>query len=315
MDTICCGYRLINRSKFKYIQHNFKVREILLNADKEKYLIRHIKFKVSKENNKIPSYELIIKLMDISNPSRYVLFFAFRLGGYTNSYDFKFRTELSNFNYFYEFEFFIKRIAPSNAFWNNLIDSSIPCEVHLKTDMELKFDIFRLYLDYPYSKKPHIRVNPQTGWRTLYLSTNLYIYEKNNGVRLEKRYKSQKVIRRELNLKTFKDFKMNFPISYNPFGKLRFFNIARCRPMSKSDRTMYRRVLYIVNDKKIHKTTKGKKEIWIQKNSLLNSKEILNRKFKNSFSGKLIKLFQPICFDLKAHCFNEAKLYFKKECL
>lgn len=284
-----------------------------MNANKTKYKIKSFKFD-NKPKNNAPIYTRNLRVSDTDNPKRYVLFSACRMGGYKNSYDFKFHSELSHFKNNLDFDDFIKGIGEWDHGWTRLINQSQTSNVHVKLDVDLEFDFFRRCLSYAHCNDPKVMVNPETGEQTLYLTRNFYIYKKDQSVRIERRFKRAKDIYNHLKVKTYEDLIYSSALLKSPFKKLYFFNpdkvtkkfIGRCKEI-------YIEFLELIDSDRTDFFSTKKGLVFIKKNTFVNAKAIVNLKYKGNLSKEIQPYMEKIKFSLCPYVDNQKEIFFKKE--
>lgn len=304
IDTIVFGIRNIG----DYGYSTYSIREILLSIDRKKFKITPYNFKKRKRRNDyVPVYIFNYKIQDRHFSNRYVFIQFFRIGGTFKNYDLKIKSEVSHFLNFKEFFDFLLSLS-SCINWGQFLEDSEIAEIHLKIDLNEEFETFKNYLIYPYARNPHIL---ESYGRTFYISKNFYLYEKNFGVRLERRFKGNMYISKTLNIGTLGGLLKKGMELIFPFEKLEFLDLYNSKKkLSQKENECLSLVREGLNCKKF--ITKKTKSGFIKlfKNSLVNVKTEINKCHKHIFSRSIQPKLERFTINLKETYIQQKEEFF-----
>lgn len=234
LDTTIGGYRLPEIDRYLESKSMDPLSLYVSRFNKEEYKVQiHSRYKTKKDF--YPHYLRGIKISCRHNKNKYLRFFCSRVAGYPNSYDIKMQSELSHFENINDFLNFCYGFGNFEKPWTTYLNNFVISNIHLKMETPFDFELYRECLSYRHCRKPKIIKNKKTEKRTLYLSRNLYIYEKNGGCRIEKRIKRSGDIKKTLNLCKFEDLEKYGSKIKNPFKEFIFLNPYKLKKRSLDD--------------------------------------------------------------------------------
>ena len=320
-----CQKRILNgRKKWAGQMFDTVVASVwILPRSKEEFeneLIEGVSSKYRVEKRRIPfysavlnkhAYQVLLKFIHNESPEKYFLIKMNPRCDLIGIPELKIKTEISLFDNGDSFQDHLSSFNNSESFQYILANHFLSV-LHVKCDFKkVLFDDLRISLDASSPRNPMLITNPDTGRRTLYVSSNHYYYEKPGCVRGELRINGCKTILKKLGISTLGQLSH---VDSHRFLKL-FETVSFKNPYrltSRIERQYYEFYSYFLkclNSTETHLVS-GKRGNYLKSNNcFLCSKSIVAERTNKKFNSKILPYMKPGNVSFRPELLNEIRTF------